>query len=1300
MAAPESYMPVQVVNVDLALERQNLIREKMGEFFSALSRRARVKKRMVYTVNTDEAPLEKVLRMNEEADALFTSFNYDAVHSEQFKEQITVETPQEILEVDPQLRYPMIAELLRHAGQGDFRHKKLILVGDLHEKVSQFIRSALPVSLTVFTNPERSQISPPIQITSIDRITADPKAPLVEGEPIPVSTISALEVADVVFQGVINMPEEGNRFVFKDQTIVDTARKLYLSEGVQSQMVRERVAEEKLTFVHGKKVFILLEPDLEHVISDRFTFDRMEHLYKHHTMEEALHTLDTGKGQTIVEFFERDGYDLVFSLLDQDERDKLLLVILGDRLPRFLAKEIETVKPMISHLEEGDLESLFYNLPPAVADQTLEGLKAKNYDRFLAMVPPRIRESVILRFLANRDQVGAAWKGVSPEEKTAFLAKQNHLIHAMIYLLNTPLSKQKFPGLKFSFEKNFNSAMLAKMSAEEQKSTFATLASNIETVHPNPSLLTAQLKPEELDAYVTQYILRNPNDFYNRLNPLVRKQVWLSVGREYRDEISGTLHALDKIEILQGNKETTVGLIFNNTDFLNHLTSGDEAEFSAALFLTLKKLNKTESKNALLKKALTESEWRERRIKGVPALLANPDNAAIYDKLADHVEDLAFRFDSLVCTKAHFGELMNHEALAGAVVTLVDDLVDPSLFNLFQEGKLSRSEYDAFSSNVEKEIADLRRKMAAQEGEDPVGIYILETMLMLNQLSNRAMTGELGPEAMEELDERINVRQRLLDGMKEQVRRIDDFLVKAEKQGPLTEGKIAQAREAGKKHDALYQQEFKKANALLKAYQQIQQMTAKANQNKKKVARTQKELSNTFFQLIEPLILEKIKSLGSPMKSLLRMVGLGKEEESEGGTERVIFKFSDEQIKMILRYKIVFCAKDTVLSQFVATCLRIDKLEDTLFTLATAEALPQKSDIDILFYGPGYSVEDFSDSVKKNRMVAFADEAFTKALMSNEKMKAQTKAMLTKAAQETTIRKPALDAASRNLKALQAKRKQIDNTLRTLEEEQGKLTRNTKAQKEKRHNLLGEQELLESRLAEVDTQFDDIKGRVVQLADSGGKDAAAVLEGSREEMGEALRDELTSLNKNLAHMMFIKGVKDAGESISQNTQSEILQRMEERETYRFKEKPFKKLIVADDGSNTSQNLKRAFISAALGHFKVRDSAVQEMSIKRLVALLENGEGKAYPFVTLLSARPEDEYSEIKIAIKKMRGLSPETFQLLITPFGDLAKADKAGAYYKNLLSLKDHCALVNADIGHADDPAGMGRILKERAPVA
>jgi hypothetical protein len=421
----------------------------------------------------------------------------------------------------------------------------------------------------------------------------------------------------------------------------------------------------------------------------------------------------------------------------------------------------------------------------------------------------------------------------------------------------------------------------------------------------------------------------------------------------------------------------------------------------------------------------------------------------------------------------------------------------------------------------------------------------------------------------------------------------------------------------------------------------------------------------------------------------------------------VIFKFSDEEIANILRYKIVFCAKDAVLAQFVATCLRIDHLEDTLFSLATAETLPKKSDIDLLFYGPGYSVEDFADSVKKQRLVPFADEAFDERLKANEQLKARTKAVLTKAQQQQALLKPRLESATQALKAQQAKRRQLQETRASLEAEQHKLRENQRAQGERRLALSGELELLETRLAEVDGQFDGLRERLsAVLGESGATGAAGqtaeVIQSGQAELAQRLREEMLGLNRELARMMFIKGVKDAGETISRSTQDGILRTIETREVYPYAQRPFKKLLIADDGSPTSQNLKQAFLQAAIPYFKLRDMAVQEVSIKRLLALAEkgNGDGKAYPFVAVFSDRPGDDYSELKLNVKKIRALLPETYQLVFTPFGDLGSVDPASPYYRNLLALRDHCTLVNATLGGISEPTGMLRVLREKAPLA
>ncbi len=1330
MAAQDAQRVVQVANVDLGVERQKLLRDKLGEVFAALAKRVRLQKRLVYTINAEQAPLERVLRMNEDADALFTGFVYDAERSEAFKQNLTVETPEDLLEVDPQLRYPRIAELLRLIEGGQFRHRKLILVGDLYDKLGQFLRSALPVALVAYTDADRTQLSAPLTIASLDRIDPDPQAAYAEGKPIPSGAIHSLTVADIAFQGVINMPEQGNRFVFADASLLDTARKLYAAEGLQAQLLREQVAEEKRAFVRGKKVFIVLEPDLEHIIAERFAFDRMQQLFRYHTLEEAQRALAGGKGRGIVEYFEREGYDLVWEVLQPDERDKVLMAVLGDRLPALLLKEIETVKPLVSHLEPADVEKLFYSLPEPVVDGVLAELQAKSYEKFLAVVPTKIREALILDYLGNAAHIQQAWRAIGEPAQKEILTNQAAWLHGMIYLLDSALSEARFPALKFEFARNFNSALLSKMGPEQQQAAFSTIVRSMEAAGLPKGLLVRALKPEEIERFVVAYVSRNAADFYNRLNPAVRKQIWLIVGKEYREHILKSLHALDKIEILQGSKELAAGLVFASAAFLEHLRAGRDPELMVTLFLMLKKLNKVESKSALLKHVLTAPDWREQRIQGMPALLTDPKNGLIHEKLAEHVEELDFHFDSLVCTRALHEALKDEEPLQGAVVTLVDDLVDASLYTLFQRGDLSREEYDSFSASVEKEIAELRRKLGAREAEDPVGVYVLETMQILHQLTNESMAGGLSPQTVERLDERMTIRQRLVDSMQEHVRRIDDFLVRAEQQRPLIEQKLAQLRALSEQQGQLLQKVRDQANALMGELRKVQQAQARASEDRKTVALTQKELSVQFFEIIQPLILEKVRSLGSPLKGFLRMVGLGSGERPAGAEQRVIFKFSDEEIAQILRYKIVFCAKDPMLAQFVATCLRIDRLEDTLFTLATAETLPQKSDIDILFYGPGYSVADFADSVKKQRLVRFADEAFSERLKANEQLKARTKTVLLKAEAQLKALKPELESVTQTLKAQQAKRRQLQEGVATLEGEQHKLAENLRTQGERRLSLQGELELLESRLAEVDGQFDGLRARLTELMGGAGGSASEVLRAGRQELTGRLRDELIGLNRELARMMFIKGVKDAGAGISRATQDGILSRIESREVYPYAQRPFKKLIVADDGSAAGQNLKRSFLQAAIPYFKLRDMAVQEISIKRLLSIAENSNGalhaaaapaaagaaeaasgaagaparrptpSAYPFVALFSERPGDDYGALKLTVKKIHALLPDTYQLFITPYGDLSGVDQRAPFYRNLLALKDQCTLVNATIGNVAEPAGMLRVLREKAPLA
>lgn len=1297
MAAVPAQIPIQVINVDLALERQKILRGKIRDLFKVINQKSKtVRKELVYTVNSEDMALEPVLRSNPEADALFTAFSYDVITSDAFKDEVMADRPVEDMTIDPQLRYPVIAAFRKLSDRGVFRHRQLVLVGDLYEKIGQVLKSHIPLEVSIFTSKDRQEVSQYIRIPRIEKISPSLDGADPQSDQISLGQISSVKIAGIEFRSVVNMPEVENRFELKDQSIIDTTRKLYSMEGLKQVLFREFVQEEKLTFVRGKKVFIVLEEDLEHVISERLVFDKMQRIYRHHTLEEAEHTLSTGKSQGIVDYFESNGYDIVFDQLSQDERDQFLLAVLGKRLGEFLDKELKTQKAHIGALDDGELQKIFYNVPESVIGQVLNGLKSKSYERYLALVPVKIRESVILDFLSKPQYAGAAWGAVGEEEKKEILTSQAPVVLAHINLVDSKLFKTKFSGIKFEFDRNYDSASLKTMSKEEREATFSLFRKSLERVKIPQSAIEKQLTPEQVARFMGGYINAHQEEFYNRLNPLVRKQLWVTVGKQYRDHIDDTLHFLDKVEIIKGNKETGLDLLFTNTAFLNFLKKGEKPELTNSLFLALKRTNKGESKNALLKKVLTSPDWKANRVAGVPRMLSQPENYPIYQKLSDKVEGLEFLFDSLICTRAVHEQLKDRDPLKNATVTIIDDLVDSNLVNLFHKGYVSKDDYQEFNASVEKEIDKLRGKLSEREAEDPLGVYILESMQILNDMAVQAMSGELERGKIEEIDNRRQVRQRLEDGLKAHLEKIEDFLEKGGRQLEGLGTKTQQAEKMVAMQAKITDEAMQKARQIMGEMAKLQQAQAKANADKKMVALTQKQLSLKFFEIVQPLLLEQIKRFPAFVENLLDRFR-SKVHVPESMARRVIFKFTDDEIERIMRYKVVFATKDDILLQFIVTCLHIDNLEDTLFSMAKAEGVPR--DTDILFYGPGYTPEDFEGKVKERRMVAFADEAFYKRLLANERLKGQTKTVLTKTAKEMSVRKGQVDAASKDVQAKQAKLQQIESTSNSLTEQRNKLEQRIQNQREKQHHFQGELELLETKFEEVDSRFDEIKRKVDEAMAGSEGDTISLLADGNNGLGENLRDDLVALNKELARMMYIKGVKDAGNTISKSTQNGILDKMEAQEIYDFAKRPFKKLIVADDGSILGRNIKRNFINVASQYFRLSETVMEDVSIKRLNGRVEDTKSEDYPFVVIAADRGDDKYAELRRIVRKVRNRMPETYQLIFTPMGQVWKLDHASDEFQNIRSVKENGALINASIADYTNPPALKQLLEEKVPL-
>ncbi|HEX9843039.1 MAG TPA: hypothetical protein VGC20_09830, partial [bacterium] len=311
----------------------------------------------------------------------------------------------------------------------------------------------------------------------------------------------------------------------------------------------------------------------------------------------------------------------------------------------------------------------------------------------------------------------------------------------------------------------------------------------------------------------------------------------------------------------------------------------------------------------------------------------------------------------------------------------------------------------------------------------------------------------------------------------------------------------------------------------------------------------------------------------------------------------------------------------------------------------------------------------------------------------------RTKAVLLKAERETKPRKVALDAATVTLKEQQLRQAELARGIDSLKKEQVQLKLKLARQQEQRHRMRGEQELLESRLADVDAQFDQIKTQVAELMPEGVAGTLVQIGEGQSGLAEKLRENLVEVNKQLARLMYIKGVKDVGHQISQHAQAGILAKMEQREIYSFKARPFKKLIAADDGSVRSKNIKRVFVQVASQYFKLNDMVIEDITVKRLDGRAENSSSADYPFVVIITDKPDDHFAELRRIVKKVRTNMPETFQLVIMPFGEAWRYPPDSADLKNLRSLKDNSALVNSAIFDLQEPQAMLRLLAEKAPL-
>lgn len=1292
--APIEHIQIFVANVDLGVERQNILKENLTEYFDSLNKKdPQTQRALTFVINAENKPLPNVLVANKDADVVFSGFLFDRVTGKKKKKALIIDDSKGgVLDIDPALRYPAVIELKKFYERGAFRQRRLFLVGDLRRKLRELIKTGMEIFVSFYEDEKRVESGDPIKLEKVEQLPREGDSPM--GDQIDISNIDMVSIAGVTFHGVVNMPEVDNRFRVIDKSMVDTVRKIFALESLKDMVAKEALEGEKRVFVRRKKVMLVLNPDLKRVVADRLHFDKMERVSEFATVEEAIENLSTGKAQGIVEYLETEGYEILNTALDQEERDTILVACLGRQFHSYLQQEMKTQGGYLNLLSDDLVSEIFNGLPEEFMNTLLSGLQGKSYDKFLSLVPGDIREAVILSFLMKKKSALSGWKGIDKIERKSILKNLVHDVLATLQLTNTPSFQLKFPNVKFEYDKKYNSTThFPKLKQDKIDLHFELFKNELQKKKFAANIWGTKFTQEEFDDLMSIHISMHPEQFYNILSPVVRKQLWTVVGMEYRSEINNKLHYLDKVKILEGNKEDVLKLLkVHSKEFLVYLKDGKEKthDLASQLFLGLKRFNKVVSKTALLKKIVNDPKMKASRMEGLNQVLSSPRGKRVYDKLTEQIDALAAGYDSLICLSKDWEELKGFEELQKASLIFVDKEVDSALLEMFEQGNVDVDDYEKYAAEIEKKLNDLRQQLIEKEKEDPVGAYLLESMMVLMDMSVRAVRNELNAGMIEKLDERERIKKSVINNVEKNLvtikRRLEVSSAEVESLGE----QLGSEKERLGKYTEQLGKNKEVLQSCVEVYEETQQKMKVALNNKRKVALVQRNLSIEFFKLVRPLILEKVYTLPVIVEAAIRLIR-NKFFPPAALKKRIIFKFSDEEIYKISKRNIVFVSNDEMLQRFIVTCLDIDHLNNTLFSIRGESSIPK--DPDIIFIGPDVLEVDFSNIIKEKYTVPFADKKFFDALMKNENNKKQTKVAIKKYTVESRKQKGTAEKQGKAVKGMERNHKLITNRFHEMEKSRVGLEASIKRDNETQDFLRSEKETLTEKFQAIDEKFTEVKGQLKNLTEGGDSTLDKLQEGSGE-MAQKLSQNLMEISQEMANMMFIKNVKEAGSKISEKTQQSIIEKIDKVSQFTGGAKAIKEIVIGDDGTNASMTLRKVINRALMTHFGVRNDQIIELKINRLEHNMVEG-GQRYSFVVIVGDDQTEKMSNFKRMIKEIRRSSPSSYIILFASFGDLER--KSEEFRENVYAIRDYCMLVNTELV---DYSSLSRVLKLFSQVA
>jgi len=1296
MSDPQKHIRLQLVCADLPVERQQVLKEQIGDQFTRLNQtEPHTLREMVFILNQDTRPLPNVLNGNPKSDVVFSGFNAARVVEGfgKVKDEAMVgeETETATLQIDPTLRLGAYIELKRLIDKGHFKMRTMIFVGDLNRRIREFLQLGFEIRVNLFADKEREAVQDSLLITSTDQLPKLNGFP--EKEQIDLSDISQIQIGEILFPGVINMEEEGGHFYIKDFTIDDTVKKILALDADKQVLVQEVILEEKLVFVRTKHVYLVMETSLAKIVHQRLSFDQMEEVFEYADADQAIAAIEAKKSSGVVDFLETKGYDVVNKILDAPEREQMLVASIGHKLlPEYLQKEMKASGDNLKLLKDEELSGLIDVAESKFLDRLTAKLQEESMAAFLARIPPEIREPLILEFLTDQSIAFEAWRVIGPKAQKEVLQAQGTQIQASIMLTNTGLFKEKFPDATFNQDAAYDSAkQFEGLDEAGLKLRMEIFTEGLKDKFLSYAEWCTIFSDEERDQVVGKYITLFADSFFNQLDPSYRKIIWNQIGKKGEKQINKNLKDKHKRLILSHAKAEVLEVVKSDIDhLLNLVKTGAGVNFAQTLFLLLKQFNKVESKTGLFKKITGNPKMKDHRVQGISELLSSEQGAGIFEKLTGQIEGLQLGADSLICRKAQVEQLQGHEGFKDAALTVVEDIVDSSLLDMFSKGKINPKNFDAHQKKVEAKLEELKEKLKSKGADDPVGGYLLETMMIMMNMASESLKGNLDQKMMDQLDEREKVKEEVMNSAARRIVELEAEIAEFEKQLPKFEQQIQEDQKALEGFATKTTEKLSNLQTSMAKFQDASNKLAQYSKLKIKVAKTQQQLSRRFFELIRPLILQKLRFLPAPFARVI--AGVKQTFLSEQMSKhRLIFKFTDDELKKIAKRSIVFATEDVMLKRFIATCMQIDKLDNTLFQITGLDDIPDS--MDLLFIGNDLMEYDFTEIIKEQFTVPFADAPFYNALVTNESQKNQIRGNLKRYGDYKLKLKGFLESEGSKLKLMANSQRKKQESINQLKSKRESTQKTFLDDQEKVSFLIAEKETLDEKFAAIDDKFKSAKESIAS-AISSGDSTTGTITGKAKEMAAGLSSTLEDINRELAGLVFVKNVKDSVERLSQESQSKLIENIDQLGVVPGGKAATKHIVVTGDGMLGSMELQKAFEPAVKTYFGTGPK-YEELGLGRVEAEIEE-QGKRPHLLIIIGSDEQNNFATFKDLAKKLKGMSPESCILFFT--GYTLNEDTAPEITANINAIRKYATPINTNLTDYEISAKLVELFAKVAP--